>query len=302
MEQALQDGLEQRILQNALDRLSQKKLSWDEFNKKVDNLWLVSRLNATRGGRTLLHLAVLDEQMDIVQTLSSDPILKLRRDAFGLSPVDIAQLLHRREALRLLYRPQAQIEDVGPFPREFEVLAHPIFETKEGFEEVLAYGAKAKEEDKIPAEKIWMGIYFDKEIGRGSHPPLSIRYIDTEVGFGVFAEKKIPPCTYIGEYTGVVQERKSNQLKEKKHCLRYTLWEGKKNFTIDAEEKGNFTRFINHSSKPNLGLQAIYWRGIPRMILIALREIDAGNQLTVDYGPIFWKHHSQTPVEFDDDH
>lgn len=256
-------------------------------------------MTSTKEGRTLLHLAVLDDRLDIIQILRKDANLKFRRDAFGLSPIDIARFLNRKEALHLLQ----PLSEVAVFPDltsldQFEYLPYPVFETKEGFEQILAHVAKAKEEDKIPAEKIWMGIYFDKEICKGIHPPISIQIVDQEVGFGVFACKKIPPCTYVGEYTGIIQQRSSKELKEKQHCLRYTTWEGKNNFTIDAEMKGNFTRFINHSSRPNLGVQSVYWRGIPRMIFVALKEIREGAQLTFDYGPIFWKHHNQSPREF----
>lgn len=293
------DEFEGQRWQNELDRLSLKKISWDEFSKRIEDPLSLSRLASTQGGRTLLHLAVLENQLDMVQIMRRDPTLKLRRDAFGLSPIDMAQFLNRQEALHLLQ----PLSEAAAFPNlptldQFEYLPYPIFETREGFEQVLATVAKAKAEDKIPAEKIWMGIYFDKEIRKGVHPPISIRHVDNEVGLGVFADKKIPPCTYVGEYTGVVQQRAPKQLKEKNHCLRYTIWEGKKNFCVDAQFKGNFTRFINHSAKPNLGLQSIYWRGIPRMIFIALKEIREGAQLTFDYGPIFWKHNAQTPKEF----
>ncbi len=292
-------------LQKILDRLGQKKLNWDPFLQTVTDLFSISRLTTSETGRTLLHMAVLDNRLDVVQILKKDPTLKTRRDAYGLSPIELAQFLNRKEVLNHL-QPLNELPTFPLFPQleSFEYLSNPIFETSEGLQQVLATAAKAKQEDKIPAEKIWMGIYFDKEIRKGVHPPVSIRFIDEDVGFGVFADKKIPPCSYVGEYTGIVQERKPKQLEDKRHCLRYTTWEGKKNFTIDAEHKGNFTRFINHSEKPNLGVQSIYWRGIPRMIFVALKEIKEGGQLTFDYGPLFWKEMRHPPRLFEplDDH
>lgn len=290
------DQNEELLNQNWLDRLSEKKLDWDQFILKVGDPLAVSRLSSSENGRTILHLAVLDNQVDIVQILKRDPSLKLKRDSFGLSAVELAQLLDRKECLQLL-QPLSEIAAFPSLPElsAFEYLPFPIFETKEGLEQVLSQTAKAKREDKIPAEKIWMGIYFDKEIRKANHPPISIRFVDAEMGYGVFADKKIPPCTFVGEYTGVIQERKPKQLKDKHCCLRYTIWEGRKNFCIDAEQKGNFTRFINHSDRPNLGLQSIYWRGIPRMIFVALKEIREEGQLTFDYGPLFWKEFRQPP-------
>ncbi len=293
------DEPEIRKIQSELDRLSLKKITWADFRKINEDPLFISRMTSTKGERTILHLAVLDNQLDVIEILRGDSNLKFRRDAFGLNPLEMAQLLNRKEALQLLC-PASESAKFPEFPPidKFEYLPSPIFESSEGFEQILASVAKTKEEDKIPAEKIWMGIYFDKDICKGMHPPISIQIVDKEVGLGVFACKKIPPCTYVGEYTGVIQQRSAKELKEKKHCLRYNTWEGKNNFIIDAESKGNFTRFINHSSKPNLGLQSVYWRGIPRMIFVALKEIREGAQLTFDYGPIFWKHHNHAPKEF----
>jgi hypothetical protein len=181
-----------------------------------------------------------------------------------------------------------------------EYLPQPRFESQQVFEEIVEKAKKAKTEDAIPPEKIWMGIYFDQEIQDGSHPKVSIRFIDEKVGFGIFAEQRIPSCAYAGEYRGQILERKMKLPREKVHCVRYTTWEmGRRKFIIDAETKGNFTRFINHSSKPNLSLQSVYWRGIPRMIFVTLKEIHEGAQLTFDYGTFFWKECSQTPVLFE---
>lgn len=289
------DGKDRRN-QNWLNRLNENRLDWATFLQKVGDPMAVSRLMATQNGRTLLHLAVLDNRLDVVQVLKRDVSLKMKRDSYGLSAIELAQFLDRKECLRLL-QPLSEVAAFPDLPQlgAFEYLPYPIFETREGLEQVLAQTAKAKAGDKISAEKIWMGIYFDKEICKGTHPPISIRLVDEEVGYGAFADKKIAPCAFVGEYTGIIQERKPKQLKSKRHCLRYSMWEGRKNFCVDAEQKGNFTRFINHSFEPNLGVQSIYWRGIPRMIFIALREIREGGQLTFDYGPLFWKEFSCPP-------
>lgn len=161
-----------------------------------------------------------------------------------------------------------------------------LFETEAVQAEVFARIAKAK--DEIPIERIWLGTYFKREIEQGNHPPISIRYINDLMGFGVFVEEKVGPRAFVGEYTGVIQKRTQKQLKDKKYVLRYTTWDGCTHFSIDAEEKGNFTRLINHSDEPNLELQAVYLNGMARMIFTALREIQKEEQLTFDYGPLFW--------------
>lgn len=285
-------------MQSLLDRLCEKKITWEEFQNKVNDPLTLARLKSSQGHRTLLHLAVIDGRLDLIELLKNEPLLKLRRDQYGLSPIDLATLLNRKEALSLL-QPISNMASIPELPPmdSFEYLPQPIFETNCSLEDVINTVAKTKLEDKISSDKIWMGIYFDKEIRNGIHSPIQIRYVDSQIGFGVFAAQKISPCTFVGEYTGIIQQRTPKQLKEKNYCLRYPVWGGRKNFCIDAEGKGNFTRFLNHSSNPNLGLQSLYWRGIPRMIFIALKEIPEGSQLTFDYGPIFWKRHPQIPKE-----
>jgi len=299
----LTDEREKKRLQDLIDRLDTGRLSWEEFHERVEDPLSAARLNSSVLDRSLLHLAVLDNRMEVIRVLSSDPFLKQKKSVYGLTPIELAQFLHRKEALYLL-EPYAEKHSHPnlPVPDSFERLSYPIFESREHLEDVLAWTDKAKRNDQIPAEKIWMGIYFDKEIQKGIHAPVSIRYIDASVGYGVFADKKIAPCAFVGEYTGLIQERNRKQLKGKSYCLRYTLWEGKKQFTIDAEHQGNFTRFINHSANPNLGLQSVYWRGLPRMIFVALQEIKEGSQLTFDYGAFFWKELDQTPQDFSNDH
>lgn len=295
--------------QEMIEKLARKKLSWEQLLKSVQGplkIHSLCRVATEKERRTLLHLAVLDNQWNIVSELKSVFSLNLKRDAYGLNALELAQFLRREESIRILlplpkksYSKQPFVSFSNPIHPELELLEYlpnPVFETQKGFEDILARTKKAKAEDQIPPEKIWMGIYFEQEIEKGIHPHVSIRYIDAELGNGVFAEQKISPCSYVGEYTGIVQERKTKDLKEKFYCLRYSVWEmGHRNFVIDAEKMGNFTRFINHSSQPNLGMQSVYWRGLPRMIFVALKEISAGEQLTFDYGNSFWKESQSIP-------
>lgn len=193
--------------------------------------------------------------------------------------------------------PQVSIEKaLEPKLKQLEFLARPFFESEEVLKSIFFRTEKAKMEDSIPSEKVWMGVYFDREIRSEFHPPVSIRHIDAEVGCGVFAQQRIASCGFVGEYTGVVREREKKPPKDSVYLVRYPVWGSeRKKFLLDAELKGNFTRFINHSTTPNLSLQSVYWRGIPRMILIALKEILPGEQLTFDYGDLFWKECPQKP-------
>ncbi|MBS0625439.1 MAG: SET domain-containing protein-lysine N-methyltransferase [Verrucomicrobia bacterium] len=299
------------LWRNVLDKLRDRKITWEQFfsylPEGIETICShpASRIAIDRNGQTLLHIAISQERNDVVELLSGDYQLRLRRNNFGMTPLEHAQFLQRPFCLKSLgsplpkefcSQPNVEIESKAEQLSHLTYLPYPIFEQEKILNEILDRCGKAKVDDAIPPEKIWMGIYFDKEIQTGLNPRVSIRWIDDEVGFGVYALQRIPSCAFVGEYTGVIKERKKRLLKDKTYCVRYTTWQtGRRKFVVDAETQGNFTRFINHSNKPNLGLQSVYWRGLPRMVFISLKEIPEGAQLTFDYGTFFWKEIRQVP-------
>ncbi|MDE3046230.1 MAG: SET domain-containing protein-lysine N-methyltransferase [Verrucomicrobiota bacterium] len=297
-----------------IDQLADRKLSWKKLFAELpeelegDEDHPVLRVVSVKGGHNLLHLAVHQGEIEYVARLAGYRVLKRRRNEDGFTPVELAHYLNAQKILSLLDptpRPtfftarNITIENEEKFREKVfcEYLSHPIYESADDFDLLLAKTKKAKLSDAISSEKIWMGVYFDKEMQQHLHPKISLRWISEELGFGAFAEQRIPPCTFVGEYAGVVRERKKKIVKDNDYCVRYTLWNvGRKKFIIDANEQGNFTRFINHSFRPNLGLQSIYWRGLPRMIFISLKEIAPGDQLSFDYGTLFWKKSANAPL------
>lgn len=296
------------ICHSVLDKLSEKKLSWSNLENQLPSTLEeliqhpVVRIAADRNGQSLLHLAILQEQTPWVKRLASDTHLKQRRSHFGLTPFELARFLYKNSYATLLAGSDTDVYRLEPNismdeqEKKFTQISCPIFSSEKVLYEVLEQSRKAKHQDVIPPEKIWMGIYFDKEIRTGLNPRLSVRYIDPEIGYGVFSEQKIPSCSFVGEYVGIIKERSRHLLKDKIYCMRYNCWQGgRRQFIIDAETHGNYTRFINHSTKPNLALQSVYWRGVPRMVFISLKEIPEGAQLTFDYGKSFWKDVNQKP-------
>ncbi|OQD79916.1 hypothetical protein PENANT_c042G05096 [Penicillium antarcticum] len=59
-------------------------------------------------------------------------------------------------------------------------------------------------------------------------------------------------------------------------------------YQIFQGQMGNFTRFINHSCRPNSQFQKFYWRGVER-ILVVSRGVASGSEITVDYSDSYWK-------------
>lgn len=283
-----------KFLQALLEKLRAKKISWEEFFAKVPPTDTDLRLAATKEGNTILHLAALQGVSDLPAALANDSHILRKRNGYGFTPQELRLFLTADTGRLLRECPGVCIED-----QDLRFFPHPVFENESTLHHILFHSMKAKEKDLIAPEKTWMGIYFDKEIQQGFHPSVSIRFIDPEVGFGVFAGQRISSCSYVGEYTGMIREKKRRSSRNKMYCVRFEAWSlGGKKFLIDAEKGGNFTRFINHSASPNLSLQSVYWRGMPRMIFIALKEIDEGTQLTFDYGNCFWKECRQTPRVF----
>ncbi|KAL2826363.1 hypothetical protein BJY01DRAFT_229781 [Aspergillus pseudoustus] len=59
-------------------------------------------------------------------------------------------------------------------------------------------------------------------------------------------------------------------------------------YQIFQGHMGNFTRFINHSCRPNSQFQRFYWRGVERVLVVS-RGVSAGSEITVDYSESYWR-------------
>jgi hypothetical protein len=298
-----------KFLLHVLEKLRSEKMTWEEFFQLIDPTDPMLRTATTKEGDNILHLAVIGDLSKMPEDLAEDRSLLFKRNHYGFTPMEVAQFLKRGSFSKHLpspypipFRKRHGVVIEAPYDERLDSLffvSNPVFENEQTLYKILSHSQKQKAKDQIPPEKTWMGIYFDKEMQQGVHSSVSIRFIDEEVGFGVFAEQRILSCSFVGEYTGIIQETTRKGMKNKKYCIHYAASQmGRRNFIIDAEKMGNFTRFINHSTNPNLSLQSVYWRGMPRMIFIALKEIEEGTQLTFDYGTFFWKECQQTPKLF----
>ncbi|CAG0913146.1 unnamed protein product [Notodromas monacha] len=103
--------------------------------------------------------------------------------------------------------------------------------------------------------------------------------------WGLRAGEDIRSRTFVCPYAGECV-MKEDALKR---CdLTYTLQFANEKFLwIDAKEFGNVARFINHSCEPNLMvIPVLRGSGMVKFVagLFALRDIRAGEELTMDYG------------------
>lgn len=150
--------------------------------------------------------------------------------------------------------------------------------------------AKLHKKDQLSLQQLWFGNYFKKEILTPTLPSVSLRWINFQVGWGVFAKDPIKKMEFIGEYGGKVRKRRGVDTKNA-YCFEYTLAEGKDSpYIVDAREQGGIVRYINHSNTPNLTSALATFDNISHIILLAKEPIPKGSQLFYDYGANYWAH------------
>jgi uncharacterized protein len=136
---------------------------------------------------------------------------------------------------------------------------------------------------------LWLGQLHHKEILEAKMPPCLVKWINEQKGYGVFAGQDFNSWEFIGEYTGVVRRRNIIFPNLNDYCFMYPrAWFTLKPFTIDSEREGNFTRFINHSDHPNLESVAVFHGEMMHIIFRTIRPISFGDELTYDYGDVYW--------------
>lgn len=169
--------------------------------------------------------------------------------------------------------------------------SHLHFDSVKRFKIVINHCPWILKYSKWGQEHRQNALKYKNELTTGFVADVSIRWIDDDVGFGVFAEQDFESHTYIGEYTGDVRSLSRWRPDSNAYCLQYpTRFFSWKYFIIDAFKMGNETRFINHSSEPNLELSCLVDRGLCHLVFFTNQQIKKSDELTFDYGPDFWRH------------
>ncbi|PYI09260.1 SET domain protein [Aspergillus sclerotiicarbonarius CBS 121057] len=116
----------------------------------------------------------------------------------------------------------------------------------------------------------------------GVRNPVPVQLFRTATGKnnGVIARCNFDRGTAIGQFTGLI----TNGIKGVDVMVGGSRG---KTYQIFQGQMGNFTRFINHSCRPNSQFQRFCWRGMERIIVVS-RGIAAGNEITVDYSDHYW--------------
>jgi SET domain-containing protein len=126
----------------------------------------------------------------------------------------------------------------------------------------------------MPAPKTWTAAQFEV---RSSTIP--------GAGRGLFSRITIEPEQTIGYYTGEVLT--ADELYHSSAARSdYLLWLCRTHILIGEGPRANYTRYINHSSNPNLFLVvSTRWKTAR---FEALRPILPGEELFFNYGDDYW--------------
>lgn len=148
---------------------------------------------------------------------------------------------------------------------------------------------KVMKKNRIGQNAKWLGSLYASKIESEYAPKVAIKWIHESIGYGVYALEDISAWQFIGEYAGVLRRRKILIPDLNDYCFMYPeIGLRLKNVTIDSKEKGNFTRYINHSDHPNIESIAVFTEGYYRIIFRSIKAIKAGTELSYDYGDIYW--------------
>lgn len=104
-------------------------------------------------------------------------------------------------------------------------------------------------------------------------------------GWGVFIDDSCEKGVFITEYRGEIvtteeANRRATIQAEENRTYLFTL---NAEYVIDATEYGNRVRFANHSLTPNCFAKILMVNGDHRIGIFALRFIEAGEELTINY-------------------
>lgn len=112
------------------------------------------------------------------------------------------------------------------------------------------------------------------------HPDTEIRYVNEEVGVGLFATKLIPKgtITWIKDELDIILKKEyieSLDDARKKVIYKYAYEDNDTEYVLNWDH----ARYINHSFNPNVVDTAYDFE-------LAARDIQPGEQLTCDYGTL----------------
>jgi len=252
-----------------------------------------------------LHLAVIDGDLNAVRGLMEQSDLCLEQNNLGFTAIELAHFLQREEIVKLL-KPEHTCKINILLPDKTKIRSFTKKEFVKAFNikyaeypHFLSYKDLVSTIKNLPfslrmnlfsSDNSLLGRLYQSELTNAHTAKLSIRWIDNTLGYGVYAEEDLNEGTFVGEYTGIVRKLCRMDPDPNAYCFHYPTKFWSLNYTVvDALNEGNILRFVNHSGLPNLSPICMVDRGLVRIVFIANRKIESGEQLMFDYGKDYWK-------------
>lgn len=114
------------------------------------------------------------------------------------------------------------------------------------------------------------------------------------MGIGVFATAPIPAQSLIGLYTGNLMDRANMFQGQEKYGMtlgkKDDVNDAKIDVVVDSMAQGGWTRFVNHSCRPNCKIMSGFNCGTSKVLYFrTTRNIAAGQQLFLNYGKEYFR-------------
>jgi hypothetical protein len=250
-----------------------------------------------------LHQAVIHDQPEEVNKLLKRGI-KDQKDQWGMTASMLTGVLDRKNALSpsqtthiLIYRNRdKKIHPISILEFEkrlnIQYTDSLIFDCYKTIETIAKKCVRKMKKPELYQVNTWTLALHKNELDHPRNHLFYIKWINHYLGYGVFAATDIPSLTYLGEYTGIVKRRNNRKNRFNDYVFSYDLCGKSTRWCIDAKDRGNFTRFLNHSDHPNLTSRWLIRGGITHIIFYTNQRIKKGTQLTYCYGPWYWRSRS----------
>lgn len=255
-------------------------------------------------GNTLAHLSILcgsyeslPELMHLLDVKNKEEITPRDLIQFldihvtpSIKPVKLQNLLYVYKTQEKVFSYLSQEEIQSHF--HIEYLDRLVINERVDLLDIFKRCSKKLSDPLIKRKNQWIDSLYGNTFLSRKFPSTYIRWVDPLIGYGLFAGENISQYSLIGEYTGVVRRRKHKLDKYNNYIFGYVAADRSTPFVIDAQARGNHTRFVNHSDEPNLYSTWLIVKNVCHVILVTKQAIPKDTQLTYDYGPSYWKKRS----------
>lgn len=258
-----------------------------------------------------LHIAVLNDDYDAVLKLGAVPLHRDVKNALGFTALEIAHFLGKERSVKILQpendRRIAVVRRGTTHSKAFttdefknffflKYCAYPYFPDYAYFKEVLKNCPWMLSKTWFGSENRSLAALYHTFLEKGQVAHVEVRWIDDELGYGLFTTTDLEDGTFVGEFTGRVKPL-SCKSQSNIYCFHYpTRFFSRRYTVVDALHEGNETRFINHSDRPNLEPLCLCDRNLLRIVFITKGKVAKGTQLTYNYGPDFWRSRKKIEI------